>query len=97
MPLRSFTLYACATNKDLQILRTEAGQKVSTLSQDLRSVRTESRELSDRQAASMAEVRGDIRTGLDRLQEQVTALENVRQKLENVRADIALLKPLGMV
>lgn len=92
-----FGLPGCATNKDLQRLRTEVEQDLSTVKQDLQGVRTELRGLSARQEEKLAQVRSDVHASLERLREQVTALGKLREDLENVRADVALLKPLGMV
>lgn len=53
-------------------------------------------ELRTIQQASVAEVRQDMKVAIEDFQQQVAALEKVRQQLEDVRTDVALLKPLGM-
>lgn len=71
-------------------------EKIEAVAQDLQSVQTKLEDLSQAQQSGLATIRQEMKSSLSRLQDQVAELSQVRQELEAVRADIALLKPLGM-
>lgn len=84
------------TKEELAKRTRENQEKIAALDQSLQTVHTQLQQLSARQQTELSAVRKDVDTALTQLDEHRATLTKVRQELERVRTDLALLKPLGI-